>query len=117
MFKTIRKLTDRMIVRAREPEATRQSGAIPYTVVQGQTVFLIITSRRSGRWIFPKGAPIEGMTPWQVAAHEALEEAGVEGDVETVSIGSYRTMKTIGIRRAVIEVDMYPMRLTRQLDD
>ena len=117
MFNVIQKLADRLIARIREPEAARQSGAIPYTVVQGQAVFLIITSRRTGRWIFPKGAPIEGLTPWQVAAHEALEEAGVEGDIETTPIGSYRTVKTLGIGRRVIEVEMYPLRLTRQLDD
>jgi 8-oxo-dGTP pyrophosphatase MutT (NUDIX family) len=113
----LRHWIDRLALRARAPDATRQAGAIPYTVVQGQVVFLIITSRRSGRWIFPKGAPIEGLEPWQVAAHEALEEAGVEGEVETQPIGSYRTMKTLAIRRTVIEVDMYPLRVTHQLED
>jgi 8-oxo-dGTP pyrophosphatase MutT (NUDIX family) len=112
-----RRWNDMVTLRAGAPEAVRQSGAIPYAVVEGQPVFLLITSRRTGRWIFPKGAPIAGMTPWAVAAHEALEEAGIEGDVETVPLGSYRTIKTIGIRRSVIEVDMYPMRLVRQLDD
>jgi 8-oxo-dGTP pyrophosphatase MutT (NUDIX family) len=109
--------TDRLTLRVGEPESERQAGAIPYTVVQGQIAFLIITSRRSGRWIFPKGAPIEGIPPWEVAAHEALEEAGVEGEVEKRPIGSYRTMKVLAFRRAVMEVDMYPLRLTRQLDD
>lgn len=113
----LRHLTDRVALRVRVPEAARQSGAVPYTVVKGQVVFLIVTSRRTGRWIFPKGAPIEDFEPWQVAALEALEEAGVEGEVETQPIGSYRTMKTLAIRRAVIEVDMYPLRVTRQLDD
>jgi 8-oxo-dGTP pyrophosphatase MutT (NUDIX family) len=113
----LRHWTDRLVLRAGAPDAARQSGAIPYTVVQGQLVFLIITSRRSGRWIFPKGAPIEGLEPWEVAAHETLEEAGVEGEVDTRPIGSYRTMKTLSLRRAVIEVDMYPLRMTRQLDD
>jgi 8-oxo-dGTP pyrophosphatase MutT (NUDIX family) len=96
---------------------TRQAGAIPYAVVQGQVVFLLITSRRTGRWIFPKGALVEGLEPWQVAAFEALEEAGVEGDVDTRPIGSYRTMKTLAVRRTVIEVDMYALRVTSQLDD
>ncbi|MBM3527844.1 MAG: NUDIX hydrolase [Alphaproteobacteria bacterium] len=104
-------------LRAGAPEAVRQSGAIPYALVQGQPVFLLITSRRTGRWIYPKGAPIEGLRPWEVAAHEALEEAGIEGDIETAPLGSYRTLKTVGIRRSVIEVDMYPLRLIRQLED
>jgi 8-oxo-dGTP pyrophosphatase MutT (NUDIX family) len=113
----IRTWNDRIAIRAGGSEAARQSGAIPYTVVQGQAVFLIITSRRTGRWIFPKGAPIEGMKPWEVAARESYEEAGIEGDIETQPIGSYRTLKTSGILRSVIEVDMYPLRLTHQLDD
>jgi 8-oxo-dGTP pyrophosphatase MutT (NUDIX family) len=106
-----------VMLRAGAPEEVRQAGAIPYTLVDGQPVFLLITSRRTGRWIYPKGAPIDDMRPWEVAAHEAFEEAGIEGDIETTPIGSYRTIKHLGIRRSVIEVDMYPLRLIRQLDD
>lgn len=113
----LRYWTDRLSLRLRAPESAHQAGAIPYALADGQVVFLLITSRRSGRWIFPKGAPIEGLAPWDVAAHEAFEEAGVEGEVDARPIGSYRTMKTLAIRRAVIEVDMYPLRVTRQLDD
>jgi 8-oxo-dGTP pyrophosphatase MutT (NUDIX family) len=113
----IRRWNDRVMIRAAAADAAPQFGAIPYTVVQDQPVFLIVTSRRTGRWIFPKGAPMEGKTPWEVAAHEALEEAGVEGEIETESIGKYRSIKTSGIRRSVIEVTMFPLRMTRQLDD
>jgi 8-oxo-dGTP pyrophosphatase MutT (NUDIX family) len=95
---------------------TRQSGAIPYTLVEGRVAFLIITSRGGGRWIFPKGGAIAGMTPWQVAAHEAYEEAGVEGEIETVPIGAYRDMKMVGSRRVAVEVDLYPLRMVRELD-
>jgi len=96
---------------------TRQYGAIPYTIVEGSVVFLIVTSRRTGRWIFPKGSRIEGMTPWQVAAREAYEEAGIEGEVDMTPIGAYRDVKIIGIRRVAIEVDLYPLRLVRQLEN
>jgi 8-oxo-dGTP pyrophosphatase MutT (NUDIX family) len=115
--KLLRHWTDRLALSAGQLGAARQAGAIPFTVLHGEVVFLVITSRRSGRWIFPKGAPIDGLEPWQVAAREALEEAGVEGDVDTHPIGSYRTLKTLAVRRAVIEVDMYPLRVMRQLDD
>jgi 8-oxo-dGTP pyrophosphatase MutT (NUDIX family) len=108
---------DRLTPRVDVAEATRQSGAIPYTVVEGRAVFLLVTSRRTGRWIFPKGSVIQGMTPWESAAQEAFEEAGVEGHVETVPIGAYRDLKTAGMRRLPIEVDLYPLRLLRQLDD
>jgi len=94
----------------------RQTGAIPYTIVKNQVVFLIVTSRGTGRWIFPKGELTEGQEPWETAALEALEEAGVEGEIERQPIGSYQTTKSLAIRRTIIEVDMYPLRVTRQLD-
>ncbi len=94
----------------------RQAGAIPYTIVKNQVVFLLVTSRGSGRWIFPKGELTEGQEPWQTAAMEALEEAGVEGEIEIHPIGSYRTTKSLAIRRTIVDVDMYPLRVTRQHD-
>jgi 8-oxo-dGTP pyrophosphatase MutT (NUDIX family) len=108
---------DRLALLGSDPDPVHQSGAIPYTVVQGQIVFLVITSRRSGRWIFPKGEPINGLAPWEVAAYEAREEAGVEGEIERMPIGTYRTMKTQGLRRRVVRVDLFPLRVTRQLED
>ena len=113
----LRNWRDHLALRQGGDPATRQAGAIPYTVVEGRAVFLIVTSRRTGRWIFPKGGPLAGATPWEVAVREAFEEAGVEGEVETTPIGAYREMKTVGIRRVAIEVDLYPLRLVRQLDD
>ncbi len=113
---TLRKWIDRLAARAAEISPDRQAGAIPYTIVEGRVVFLLVTTRRTGRWIFPKGAPIENLQPWQVALHEAYEEAGIEGEIETTPIGHYRTLKA-GIRPVLIDVDMFPMRVTRQLDD
>lgn len=107
---------DRSLRASGEP-SMKQAGAIPYTVVQGQIVFLIITSRGTGRWIFPKGELMPGKQPWEVAAEEALEEAGVQGEVDTAPIGSYRSLKSLSIRRTLIEVDMYPLRVEHQLDN
>lgn len=98
------------------PVIERQSGAIPYAIVGATPVFLLVTSRRTGRWIFPKGRLAEGMEPWQSAEREAFQEAGVEGVIDTTPIGDYRTWKTRGLRRFAIEVDMYPLRVERQLD-
>lgn len=111
----MRQWTDRLVLRGGGPDIAKQAGAIPYTIVQGQVVFLLITSRGSGRWIFPKGEPMDGLEPWESAAQEALEEAGVEGEVDPRPLGSYRTMKSLAIRRKVVQVDMYPLRVTRQL--
>lgn len=114
---SLRKLADNLLLRAGGPDVARQSGAIPYTIVDGQIVFLLITSRGTGRWIFPKGEPIEGLKPSDVAAQEATEEAGVEGEIDPRPIGSYRTFKTLAFRRKIVDVEMYPLRVIRQLQE
>jgi len=113
----IRKTADNLLLRVGGRDVSRQFGAIPYTVVKGQVVFLLVTSRGTGRWIFPKGDPMEGHAPAQVAAQEALEEAGVEGEVDPLPIGRYRAFKTLAFRRKIIEVEMYPLRVTQQMDE
>ncbi|RBW56231.1 NUDIX hydrolase [Ruegeria sp. A3M17] len=39
---------------------------------------LLITSRGTGRWVIPKGWPIDGMDGAETAKEEAWEEAGVK---------------------------------------
>jgi 8-oxo-dGTP pyrophosphatase MutT (NUDIX family) len=70
-----------------------QYAALPYRV-SGETVeILLVTSRRTHRWILPKGWPIEGRRPPASAASEALEEAGVRGEIQKNAIGHYRYLK------------------------
>ena len=66
-----------------------QSGAIPYRRCAGRIEVMLITSRRTGRWIIPKGMVEPGLTPALSAAEEAYEEAGVHGEVEQEPLGSY----------------------------
>jgi 8-oxo-dGTP pyrophosphatase MutT (NUDIX family) len=51
---------------------------------------LLVTSRRAGRWIPPKGWPMKGKKPQIAAAVEAHEEAGVKGQVFQMALGRYR---------------------------
>lgn len=95
-------------------EGLRQAGALPYSLVEGRVVFLLITSRRTGRWIFPKGDIEPGMTPWESAANEALEEAGVTGEVSTEPVGSYRSSASTD-GSVLIDVDLFPLRVENQL--
>ena len=54
----------------------------------GREVLLVTSSR--GRWILPKGWPIEGMTDAEAAMQEAWEEAGVlEGSVSSKPIAKF----------------------------
>ena len=80
-----------------------QSGVLPLT---GDGIMLI-SARRSGRWIIPKGHIEKGMTPAESAAKEAWEEAGVRGTVGSWSIGSYRYRRSGGI----YSVEVYPLQV------
>lgn len=59
----------------------------------GKLSVLLITSRTNRKWMLPKGWPMEGKSEPQAAAIEALEEAGVEGTVSPLPIGSYHFIK------------------------
>lgn len=71
----------------RRPPAM-QVGAICRCVATGDVV--LITSRGTGRWVIPKGWPMEGKTLSAAAATEAWEEAGVEGRMHDAELGRYR---------------------------
>lgn len=92
--------------------ATRQSGALPYAIVENRVVFLLVTSRRTGRWIFPKGSISTGMSAWDSAAKEALEEAGVTGEIGIEPIGRYQNSD----KGMLVDVDLYPLRVDAQHD-
>jgi 8-oxo-dGTP pyrophosphatase MutT (NUDIX family) len=56
---------------------------------------LVVTSRESGRWIIPKGWPIKGKKPHEVAAIEAFEEAGVRGKIKKKRFGFFTYLKQL----------------------
>ena len=66
-----------------------QVAAVCYRVRRGSIEFLLIQTRGSGRWIFPKGSAEPGLTHAQAAAIEAFEEAGVHGRIEEAAFTHY----------------------------
>lgn len=56
---------------------------------------LLITSRDTGRWILPKGWPIDGLDAPRAAMQEAWEEAGVKGKVNKRPIGQFTYEKEL----------------------
>lgn len=54
---------------------------------------MLITSRGTGRWIIPKGWPVDGLAPHEAAAREAVEEGGLVGRIGAHPIGTYRYEK------------------------
>ncbi|WP_246162273.1 NUDIX hydrolase [Roseovarius faecimaris] len=72
-----------------------QFAALCYRMVKGKPEILLITSRRSGRWIVPKGWPADGKTPSESALTEAWEEAGVIGKAHNVGLGLFSYHKQV----------------------
>lgn len=116
MRNVVQFVLDRLALWLRPPDATRQVAALPYKIADGRMMFLLVTSRRSGRWIVPKGSIVPGETLRRSAEIEAMEEAGVEGIIDAQPIGSYRTIKTTGKVRRVVEVDLFALRVTQEHD-
>ncbi|MBC8192571.1 MAG: NUDIX hydrolase [Candidatus Marinimicrobia bacterium] len=86
----------------------KQSGVIP--VYKGKVV--VITARGSNRWIIPKGSIDWELTAQESAAKEALEEAGIKGEVLPDEIGTYTYEKLGGSYK----VRLYYMEVTRLKD-
>ena len=97
---------------AHKTDVRGQFAALCYRVVKDRTQILLITSRGSGRWILPKGWPIDGVTPAQAAMTEAWEEAGVEGQATDTCLGLFSYAKTIGPEMQLPCIAMvYPVRV------
>ena len=95
--------------------ASVQYAALPWRQSEQTVEILLVTTRRTRRWIVPKGWPIPGCTPSQCAAHEAFEEAGIDGDIAERPLGSFHYEK----RRKTGEllpckVDVFPMQVLHQ---
>ena len=91
----------------------QQASALPYRVNgDGNIEILLITSKKSGNWLIPKGhvEPQEEFS--DAAAREALEEAGVEGEISPCCLGNYVYKK----RSQKYAVSVYPLLVNVQLD-
>ncbi len=93
-----------------------QYGALPYRLSGSAVEILLITTRNSRRWIVPKGWPMAGVAPHVSAAREALEEAGVTGEIAREAIGSFRYFKQMKGGHVVVpcRVDVYPLKVTQE---
>jgi 8-oxo-dGTP pyrophosphatase MutT (NUDIX family) len=79
----------------------QQVAAVCYRVRGAAIEFLLVQTRGSGRWTFPKGSAEPGLTHAQAAALEAFEEAGVHGRMEETSFASYVRGKAGASRKSV----------------
>jgi ADP-ribose pyrophosphatase YjhB (NUDIX family) len=89
-----------------------QYGALPFRYERNGLEIMLITSRETRRWTIPKGWPMLGKKPRQVAAAEARQEAGITGVIGKKPIGSYPYAKLLpdGEERLCL-VTVFPLRV------
>ncbi len=80
-----------------------QFGALPFKWDRdGSLKVMIVTTRRRKRWMIPKGWPIRGLKPSAAAAREALEEAGLVGQIAKRPLGSFTYEKRLDPDSSVV---------------
>jgi len=96
----------------------QQFAAVPLAQPGDQVWIMLLTSRGTGRWVLPKGWAEQDLTGPEVAAKEAFEEAGLMGEVQPDSLGTYRYLKEMPQAQAVpCQVEVFAMWVDQQLDD
>lgn len=99
-------------------ETRKQVAALPYRSIGNRLEVMLITSRGTGRWVIPKGWPMRDRKPWEAAAREAFEEAGIVGNVSSKRAGDFRYDKELKNGAVVpCEVDVYPLQVQEELVD
>jgi 8-oxo-dGTP pyrophosphatase MutT (NUDIX family) len=99
-----------------QPAGLAQVAALPLIVGEdGVARVLLLTSRETKRWVIPKGWPMRGRKPFEAAAKEAREEAGVAGHAKRRPVGSYSYFKRRNGHFDFCHVDVYMLRVERQL--
>ena len=88
-----------------------QCAALPYRVIEGVVEVLLVTPRGGDGWIIPKGKVAAGLGVRRSAHREAVEEAGVHGEIAPTAFGRYRH----GGREDGPLVTVFLMRVTREL--
>lgn len=90
-----------------------QFGALCWRSKKGAIEVALITTRRTRRWSVPKGWPMNGASPPEAAAKEALEEAGLEGRVGSECLGIYTYFKEFESGRLPCVVALFPLRVKK----
>ena len=94
-----------------------QTGALPWRWGRNKRLeVLLVTGRRSRRWMIPKGWPMAGKTLAEAAAQEAFEEAGVKGKIDPEPLGSFNHVKQSLVAGALeVSILVHPMLVEREL--
>ena len=104
------------VEKSKEPVARQYAALCHRESGRGREVLLITSSE--GRWICPKGWPIDGLSPVDAALQEAWEEAGVrDGVAEAQPVGTYLADKSTGEGEDILcRTTVYAVEVTRMRD-
>lgn len=94
-----------------------QFGALCWRVMNDKSQVLLVTTRRTKRWVVPKGWPMDGETPADAAASEAREEGGVEGRVSDQCLGIFTYLKEMEEDDLPCVVAVFPLKVKRVLKE
>ena len=101
----------------RNDQVIVQAGAIAWrSEEKGRWELLLVTSRRTGRWILPKGNIDAGSAARCTVAQELREEAGVVGDVAMVPFATVESVKIRPPNYWPVSISFYPVRIRDVLD-
>jgi len=89
-----------------------QAAAVPFRTSEAGVEVLLIRRRPDGGWGIPKGLIDPGRTALEAAANEAMEEAGVEGELLPATLGVFEYVKFGGTCR----VEVFGLRVSRVHD-
>jgi 8-oxo-dGTP pyrophosphatase MutT (NUDIX family) len=84
--------------------------ACPFVCRRGRLLVLLVTTRRGGHWVLPKGRFEEDLSQRQVAELEAFEEAGVLGRAH-----GRAGRATVTVGRRTLRLVVYPLEVKRLL--
>ncbi len=116
-IQTIKQLPLRLQI-GHKSDVRTQFAALCYRIVKDKTEILLVTSRGTGRWIVPKGWPMDGVTPARAAITEAWEEAGVQGQCADICLGLFSYAKSVAPEMLLPCVVMvYPVRVSNLADN
>ncbi|WP_246503753.1 NUDIX hydrolase [Plastoroseomonas arctica] len=106
------------MAKSKQAKLWLQFAALPMTQVGGELRVLLVTSRETHRWVLPKGWAETGLTPPELAAKEAFEEAGAVGAMAANPTGTYRYRKRLKAgRRVTCLVGVFAMHVDQLLEE
>ncbi len=97
--------------------ARAQFAALCWRRRRGGIEVVLVTGRDTGRWIIPKGWPMDGRSPAEAAAVEAREEAGVAGIASERSLGIFTYAKRLNGASVPVVVVVFPVEVMALRDD